>query len=132
MSNIDNLKPFKKGDDPRRNTEGRPKGAKGAITLLRERGEELIPVEVVTVDKETGEKKKKIKWETRIQAMHRAIFGKAAKGNTRAWEMVMNYLEGKPTENSNVNVEQTVRYKVDTKEKEDQEAIEDFINGTNE
>lgn len=35
MSNIHTLKPFKSGDDPRRNTTGRPKGAKNHSTLDR-------------------------------------------------------------------------------------------------
>jgi hypothetical protein len=36
MPNEDNLKPFKKGEDPRRNLDGRPKGSKGLRTVLKE------------------------------------------------------------------------------------------------
>lgn len=36
MANEDNLKPFKKGHDPRRENNGRPKGSKSLSTYVRE------------------------------------------------------------------------------------------------
>ena len=35
--------PFKPGDDPRRNLEGRPKGSYSMVTLIKKKAEELYP-----------------------------------------------------------------------------------------
>lgn len=40
MSNESNLVPFKEGEDPRRNKNGRPKGSKNFSTIIRELGKE--------------------------------------------------------------------------------------------
>jgi hypothetical protein len=35
--------PFQKGDDPRRNSEGRPKGSYSIVALIRKKAQELFP-----------------------------------------------------------------------------------------
>lgn len=54
MANPDSLKPFEKGDDPRRNTEGRPVGSKNRATIAKK----WLSLELEEVNPLTGEKEK--------------------------------------------------------------------------
>lgn len=83
MSNLKNLKPFKKGKDTRRNTKGRPKG-----TLdIRERVREAV-------------KNKKEMFNGKEIDMEQAIIMKllmdARNGKYQQTKLVMDYLYGKP------------------------------------
>lgn len=54
MSGIDNLKPFKPGDDPRRNLEGRPLGARNRATIAKK----WLELELSAKNPLTGEMEK--------------------------------------------------------------------------
>ncbi len=82
MGNIKTLKPFQLGYDPRRNTKGRPKGSRNVKTVLME----MLREKVLFNGKMT--RKDIIIVERLVQ--------KAAKGNLKAAEMVMDRVDGKP------------------------------------
>jgi hypothetical protein len=82
MGNIKTLKPFQSGYDPRRNTKGRPKGSRNVRTVLRE----ILKEKVLFNGKMTRKDK----------VMVMQIVRKAAKGNLKAAEMVMDRVDGKP------------------------------------
>jgi hypothetical protein len=82
MANIKNLKPFKAGDDPRRNTKGRPKGTLDFRKTYREKVQEKI---LVNGKRMTIEKALMIK-----------LISMALKGKFQAYKLLMNYLYGKP------------------------------------
>jgi hypothetical protein len=82
MSNIKTLKPFQSGPDPRRNTKGRPKGSRNVRTVVTEMLKEKIRFN----GKMTRKDKVII-----MQLLH-----KAAKGNLKAADMVMDRVDGKP------------------------------------
>jgi len=86
----EDLIPFKKGKDPRRNTEGRPKGAKGLTTQVREA---LLAIA-------DG------KSESYQELLVRKILKKAiVDGNEKMIQLVWNYLEGKPKELIDMNMD---------------------------
>ena len=70
MANEENLKPFKKGYDPRRNLRGVPKDTIKGRALIRKIGAELIHIE----DKTTGESYDI----TRAEAMIRLMYSSKA------------------------------------------------------
>lgn len=80
--NLGNLKPFKPGDDERRNLDGRPKKLPELDKILAE----------CFGDKE-------------MEEVLKAIHKQALKGNVRAGEILMDRIWGKPRQ----TVEQTVK-----------------------
>lgn len=78
--NDENLKPFKKGVDPRRNAKGRPPKLPDLDKLL---------------DKVLGEEKDGL---TAMEAILKAMRAKAAKGDIRAGEALLERAYGKPKE----------------------------------
>lgn len=86
-------KPFQKGDDPRRNLDGRPAGAKNLTTLVREALKELGA-------KVDG---KEVSYETALvkTILHKAI----VQQNPKMIELLWNYLDGKPLQSLNVTAD---------------------------
>lgn len=85
MSNIHTLKPFQKGNDSRRNTKGRPKGA-----LNRSNLEKLI---IKYANKEITVNGEKM---TKLEYVARKLIDDMVRGNIRALKLFLNYTEGKP------------------------------------
>ena len=84
MSNIKSLKPFQEGYDPRRNTNGRPKGSKNWRTLLmRALGKKIV------IDG------RKIRID---ELMVERIVRMASKGNLRAAKIVIDRVDGRVPE----------------------------------
>lgn len=83
MSNLKTLKPFKKGEDPRRNTKGRPKGTSD----IRERFEEAVNRKVLVNGEEMD----------MGTALIMKLITEARNGKTWAFKLFMNYMYGKPT-----------------------------------
>lgn len=78
MANNDNLKPFKKGYDPRRNIRGVPADAIKAREAIRKLGAELVHIKEPVWDEET-ESYKQVEYDiTRWQAMIRLMFSSKA------------------------------------------------------
>lgn len=82
MANIQSLKPFQPGHDPRRNTNGRPRGSRNISTTLKEMlkrkvatGEGFTTLEKIFIDK---------------------IIDKAVKGDTKMIRLVWEMCDGKP------------------------------------
>lgn len=75
MANNENLKPFKKGNDARRNIGGRPQGSKNRSTIIRE-----------LLDHNDNE-----------LAIHKAQLDKALKGDTNSYKAILDNAYGKPT-----------------------------------
>lgn len=85
----ENLTPFNKGHDPRRNTTGLNKGSLHITTLVREALRETRTVK----DKETGKTRKVKAYDLFVdRVLQKAI----RDGNERMIELVWNYDEGKP------------------------------------
>lgn len=87
MANEKNLKPFKKGQDDRRNTAGRPLGVPNAATRLK-RFLELVQVEENPV---TGEMEEL----TVAERMDLMQVKSAIKGDLQAYKEILDRLEGK-------------------------------------
>lgn len=81
MRNIKTLKPFQSGPDPRRNTKGRPKGSRNVRTVIMEILKEKVPF--------NGKMTRKDK----VIVMQ--LLRKAAKGNLKAAEIVIDRVDGK-------------------------------------
>ncbi len=82
MGNIKTLKPFQSGYDSRRNTKGRPKGSRNVRTVLMEILKEKILFKGRMTRKDV--------------IIIKQLLRKAAKGNLKAAEMVMDRVDGKP------------------------------------
>jgi hypothetical protein len=93
---IENLKPFKKGDDPRRNMKGAPK-----LPDLEEAMRAVL-----------GEEKE---GKTALVAILAALRAKAAKGDIRAAELLLNRGYGLPKQKVQLSSdpEQPVIFKID-------------------
>ena len=87
MANVKNLKPFKKGDDERRNTAGRTPGVPNAATRLK-RFLEIIQFEENPV---TGAKEKL----TVAERMDLMQLKNALNGDLSAYKEILDRLEGK-------------------------------------
>ena len=83
MSNLNTLKPFQKGHDPRRNTKGRPKGPSPASSwqkLITEHLMEIVPGTDMTYQ----------------ELMVRRLIKDGLKGKLSAIKLLFEYKEGKP------------------------------------
>jgi hypothetical protein len=78
MANPQNLKPFKKGVDPRRNVKGRPKV--------------LPPLEKLLIEVLGSEDDQK----SQAQAVLNTLLARAKKGDVRAAEILLDRAYGKP------------------------------------
>lgn len=83
MAGIDNLKPFQKGDDPRRNSKGRPGIVKDLRNYIRERLAEKAAEGTDT---------------TRLDAITSKLLTMAFNGNMKAMELCLAYGYGKPVQ----------------------------------
>jgi len=86
MSNLESLKPFKKGDDSRRNINGRPKGAKSLITKLREALDRIHEGTQTRYD----------------ELLVKSIVNDAIKEDGQSRRLVLQYLEGMPKESHDI------------------------------
>lgn len=86
MANIQNLKPFTGADDPRR-SNGRPKGIPNTKTRLKR----LLELEQSIKNPVTG----KDEMFTVAEQMDLAMISKARKGDVRAYNALVDRLEGK-------------------------------------
>jgi len=86
MPNPQNLKPFKKGDDKRRNLDGRPKG-------------KLRDIKEVISNLLTQEKNN----QQLIDGLMTVIVNKALKGDLKATELLLSYTYGKPTQKTEIS-----------------------------
>jgi len=84
MANPESLKPFKKGEDSRRNLEGRPK--------------KLPPIKEL-IEKTLGEEKNGI---TGVDAIFKVLLSKAVKGDLKASQMLLDYYYGKATQKTEI------------------------------
>ena len=82
MAKEDNLKPFVKGDDPRRNVDGRPR----VLPELKEILTEILSEEITN---QKGDRA------TRLEAILRTLNAKAQKGDMRAIQEVLDRMYGK-------------------------------------
>lgn len=82
MSNPASLKPFQKGDDPRRNMNGRPVGSRNFKTVLMEALEKEVNV---------GKDKKKLD-----ELLADKIVKMALDGDQRIIKLIWEYRDGKP------------------------------------
>lgn len=87
MANNENLKPFTGADDPRR-MNGKPKGMEHSSTRLKR----LLSLSEKMANPVTGE----IEGFTVLEQMDLALIIKARKGDIKAYQAVMDRLEGKP------------------------------------
>ena len=85
MANISSLKPFKKGNDPRRNLKGRPENSKSAHTKFKE----LL---FQALEKQPFKNKDKTFEELLVE---QGIFY-ALKGKFSFYKLIMDYRFGKP------------------------------------
>jgi len=94
MPKPENLKPFKKGVDERRNLDGRPKG-------------KLRDIKEVLTDLLSQEKNK----QQLVDAVMTVVVNKALKGDLKAADMLLSYTYGKPTQKTEIvaEVETTVK-----------------------
>ena len=81
MYNTQNLKPFKKGHDPRRNLKGRPK-VEGSITR------EMMKLLKQKIETSQGKM-------TRMELLCNILLDKAVKGNTKAVKIILDRIDGK-------------------------------------
>lgn len=82
MANIQSLKPFQSGHDPRRNVNGRPKGSHNISTTLKM----LLKRKVATGEGFT----------TLEQAFVDTIIKKAMRGDTKMIRLIWETVDGKP------------------------------------
>jgi hypothetical protein len=98
MANEQNLKPFKKGKDERRNETGRPK--------------KLPPIKEL-IEKTLGEEKNGI---SGVDAIFKVLLSKAVKGDLKASQMLLDYYYGKATQKTEIVGEiQTTNKPIDLK-----------------
>ncbi len=95
MANIENLIPAKKGEV--RNPNGKPKGVQNSKTRL------LRLLELVQKKKNpiTGEEEEF----TVLELMDMQMIAKALKGDQRAYEAVVDRLEGKPKQTTDITAD---------------------------
>ncbi len=90
MANDQNLVPFKKGVDERRNIAGRPKGVPHSTTRLKR----LLELTENLTNPITHEQE----GFSVAEQLDLAQIIKARKGDTKAYNAIMDRLEGKPTQ----------------------------------
>jgi hypothetical protein len=88
MANIKSLKPFQSGYDPRRNTNGRPKGSGNITTTLRK----MLKRKAAVGDNS---------FTALEQAFIDTIIKKAVRGDTKMIRLVWEMCDGKPRRRKN-------------------------------
>jgi hypothetical protein len=85
MPNPENLKPFKKGKDERRNENGRPKN-------------DLREIKTVIADLLKQQKNN----QQLVDGLMTVVVNKALKGDLKAVDMLLSYCYGKPTQRTEI------------------------------
>ena len=108
MANPDSLKPFKKGNDERRNLQGRPK--------------KLPPIKEL-IEKTLGEEKNGI---TGVDAIFKVLLSKAVKGDLKASQMLLDYYYGKATQKTEITGAEgeKIQFKIDVIEAKENKPFE--------
>ncbi len=91
MANIENLKPFKKGDDERRNILGRPR-----LTKLTDALREQIAEQVPGADEQTY-----------AEAIAETLIKLAVAGDVAAIREIADRTEGKPKQSVDLDIQAT-------------------------
>ena len=113
MANPENLKPFKKGKDERRNMNGKPKGTLSAKTIIKK----WLEAKDKFKNPITGVEEYLSQYD--IIAIQQ--IAKARKGDTKAFDSVLDRVEGKPKQEIDVNQDITwVEEKTYQKPKDDE------------
>lgn len=89
------MKPFKKGVDERRNLKGRPEGALSAKTIIKK----WLDAKTKHYNPISGTEEELTQYD--IIALQQ--IAKARKGDTKAFEAVLDRVEGKPKQEIDVN-----------------------------
>jgi hypothetical protein len=108
MANEQNLKPFKKGKDERRNETGRPK--------------KLPPIKEL-IEKTLGEEKNGI---SGVDAIFKVLLSKAVKGDLKASQMLLDYYYGKATQKTEITGAEgeKIQFKIDVIEAKENKPFE--------
>ena len=93
MANPKTLKPFKKGEDPRRNIKGRPKGSKNFKTLFE------IALKEIGASKKLGKDPDKVWVEIFKKSIKRIL-----KGNYPFYKDTLDRYFGKATEKAEIGL----------------------------
>ena len=94
MSNLETLQPFKKGNDPRRNIKGKPKGAKSLTTILKEKLKEIDP--------KTGK--------TQGEGFMKQVMASGVRTDGQSRKLIMQYSEGMPLQKTSLETELKISF----------------------
>jgi len=125
-----NLKPFKSGDEWKGNPNGRPKGALSLTTILKrmiENGEVEMKIKKTKKNKDGTETTYYDTVRISPELLHQGVLKKACAGNTRAYELITNRIEGLPTQNLNQNLSGDVNLNINVSTNKEKDIVEDLM-----
>lgn len=109
MANDKNLKPFKSGYDKRRDKSGRKRGLSQLLKeVVESDGFTIIEGELMDGDKRTGEKVKVRVIMPKGEIIMNKLASMSASGNIQAIKLLLERLEGMPTQPIEIDTKTTV------------------------